>query len=272
MGALDAAGRRQILAIQTQDMPLDEKATAALDEVAVTSTPGYTGADLQHLVREAGLAAVRRVFGSHSTAGISSDQLSSGFSVEAGDIYAGLQRVQPSAIRGLFQDRFDVAWDQVAVERQTKQDLLSATRSALTQTGAEWNGVLLSGPSGVGKSLLVSTLAERLQVNLVPVNGAAIFSQWLGESEATLRSLFDKAMAAAPSILALDHLDAIAPMREINPSSHAGRRVLATLLSCLDRVGQTGGVAVIGMTDRPDLVEAAALRRGRLGHHVRVSE
>jgi transitional endoplasmic reticulum ATPase len=133
-------------------------------------------------------------------------------------------------------------------------------------------GVLLFGPPGTGKTLLAKAIASHAGVNFIPVRGAELFSQWLGESEEGVRRLFRTAHRAAPCIIFFDQLDAIAPRRISGDSdgTRAPQRVLNQLLAELDGIEQRGQVIVIGATNNIGLVDPAALRPGRFGVHLYV--
>ena len=131
------------------------------------------------------------------------------------------------------------------------------------------SSALLYGPSGTGKSLLAHALAQESGANLVTVNGPEIFSKWLGQSEEAIRDAFQLARQSAPTVLILDQLDAMAPRRTSDASNSASQRVVNQLLIEMDTV-RGSQVAVLALTNRPDLVDPALLRPGRLGTQIRV--
>ena len=97
-----------------------------------------------------------------------------------------------------------------------------------------------------------------------------MFNQWLGESEEAVRALFRRALDARPSVLLLDHLDSLAPVREGGGGERTDERVVAALLAALDDTLAEGGVFVIATTSRPELVDPAVLRSGRIGMHIEI--
>lgn len=267
VGPPDPAARREILSIHTREMPLTPEAEEAFAEVAEARTAGFTGADLMHLVREAGLAAARRLTDGESGFEMADMVSAQGLAVDAADVHAGLQVVQPSAMRGLPEVQGHVAWSDIDGLGELKDELLDAARAALTTQRGRRDGVLVTGASGNGKSVLVQALAAEVGANFVLVDGSTIFTQWLGESEAALRALFRKARDVAPAVVVLENLDAVAPRRTAGQTESASSRVFSALLSCVDDALQQGGILVVGITDRPEAIDPALTRAGRLGIH-----
>lgn len=272
VGPPDPSARRAILAVHSREMPLAAGAEAALDDLAATRSSGFTGADLMHLVREVGLAAARRLTSGGGGRGVEVAEAADGgvLSVLAEDVYAALDRVAPSAMRGLPPMPVGLGWDEVDGVAEQQVELIEAARQAFAGDSARREGVLLVGPSGSGKSALVAALSRRVNANLVVIDGATIFTQWLGESEAALRALFSKARDLAPAIVALENLDAMAPVRTPSAVEAASGRVLSALLSSVDQCLAYGGVLVVGVADRPELIDPAVLRAGRLGRHIEI--
>ncbi len=266
--------RREILAVHTREMPLTRAAEAAFDEAARTRTAGFTGADLMHLTREAGLAAARRLthggMGSGVELAAAAEQTE--LSVSAEDVGVALGRVVPSAMRGLPTGDVSIAWDEFDGLDELRDDFAAAALAALDPAGGRAEGVLLSGESGNGKSALVYALGEWAGANVVVVDGSTVFTQWLGESEGAIRTLFARARDVRPSIVVVEHLDSVAPRRHGDRAENAAGRVLSALLSSVDRALVGGGVFVVGITDRPELIDPALVRAGRLGLHLRVPD
>ncbi|MGX7677579.1 AAA family ATPase [Jatrophihabitans sp. DSM 45814] len=270
IGPPDPAARREILSVHTREMPLTRDAETALAEVAANATAGFTGADLMHLSREAGLAAARRLTSGGSGVEIAESAAGTEISILASDVRAGLARVTPSAMRGLPVADVQLKWDEFDGLVEIKESLLAAADNALSPGSGRREGILLTGASGNGKSALVAALAERAGANLVVVDGSTIFTQWLGESEAAIRSLFGKARDVAPAVVVLEHLDSVAPRRVAGHIESASSRVLSALLSSVDDALARPGILVIGVTDRSDIIDPALTRAGRLGLHLQV--
>lgn len=274
IGPPDGPGRSEILAVHTREMPLTAAAEAALEDVAAARTAGFTGADLMHLSREVGLSAARRLTRGGLGTGVELAEAADGveLSITADDVYEAAGRAAPSAMRGLPPGGFTLAWDEFDGLEQLQDELIETARATFAPGARHGEGVLLSGPSGNGKTALVNALAREVNANLVTVDGSTIFTQWLGESEAAIRTLFAKARDVVPSVLVIEHLDAVAPRRAAGAdgaaATMASSRVLSALLSSVDRCVSAGGVLIVGVTDRVELIDPALLRAGRLGQHL----
>ncbi len=276
IGPPDAPGRLSILEIHTRSVPLSSDAGAYLPEIA-RSTHGYTGADLVDLVREAGLHALRR----HLGAGFESLQGEDGtipdVSVEEDDLRYALEHTRPSALREALITAPTMRWRDIGGLESAIQTLREtvelplANAAAFTDIGLRPpRGVLLHGPSGTGKTLLASAVAHESGANLVAVSGPEIFSKWLGESEGHIRDAFAMARQSAPTVVVLDQLDAMAPPRTGSNLNPASERVVNQLLAELDELATAPHVVVVGVTNRPDLVDPALLRSGRLGVQIAI--
>lgn len=267
VGPPDQAAREEILSVQSRSIPMPE---GAIRRVA-QATGGFVGADLMHLVRTACLHAAQRagaIGGSNSILDL--PELSA-VAVTDVDFDSALKLVGPSAMRLNPTQLRDVAWSEIVGLDDLKEEMLAEARAVLDGTSQSSQGMLLVGPSGSGKSAIAESLALELKANLVRITGADVFTQWFGESEAGIRRLFDRATNLRPSILVIDHLDSVATNRgtEGGGDRAAGRAVTA-MMSAIDAATSVGGVLVIGITDRPDLVDPGVIRPGRLGRHFRI--
>ncbi len=253
----DAGLRREQLGVLTRRMPLG--ADVRLDEVA-GRTPGFVAADLAALVREAGVrAALRQKSGSATP------------EVAAVDFTAALEVVRPTAMGDSALDIATVTLDDVGDMVAVKEVLTESVLWPLTypDTFARLGvqpprGVLLYGPPGCGKTYLVKAIAGTGKANVLSVKGAELLSKWVGDSERAVRELFRRAREAAPTLIFLDEVDALAPVRGQASDGGTTDRVVAALLTELDGVESLRNVVVIGATNRPDLVDPALLRPGRL--------
>lgn len=277
VGPPSADGRLEILEIHSREMPLSDAALQHLPEVARV-THGFVGADLMELCREAGLNCLRR-----SATGLT-DHLGAfrveehvEFSVSPADFDDALTRITPSALRGSFVAVPEVDWSDVGGLVRLKQKLANLVQKPLHEPEVfrllkmrPPSGVLLEGPSGTGKTLLVHALARESGVNFLAVDGPEIFSKWLGESEEAVRQVFALARQLAPAIVFFDQIDAIAPVRGSDLGTKTTERVVNQLLSELDAVENLPDIVVIAATNRLDLVDSSVLRPGRFGHVLHV--
>ena len=126
--------------------------------------------------------------------------------------------------------------------------------------------VLFYGPPGCGKTLLAKAIAHECQANFISIKGPELLTMWFGESEANVRDVFDKARAAAPCVLFFDELDSIAKARggSVGDAGGAADRVINQILTEMDGMNSKKNVFIIGATNRPDIIDSAILRPGRL--------
>jgi transitional endoplasmic reticulum ATPase len=276
IGPPDTQGRREILDIQTREMPLTEAALGYLDEVA-QQTHGFVGADLMELCREAGLSALRRstLALDHARAAFRTEIPN--LRVDREDFEAATAQVRPSAMRETLISVPDVSWRDVggldAVKARLQELMEHPLRNPHLLAAAGLTphvGVLLYGPPGTGKTLLAKALANECGVNFIAVDGPELFTKWLGESEEGVRHIFRIARQVAPTVVFFDQLDSIAPIRGAHEGTMTTERVVNQLLAELDGVEQLSRVIVIGATNRIDLVDPSILRPGRFGVHIHV--
>ncbi len=261
IGPPGAAGREQILNIHTREMPLDASARQFLPQLA-GDTPGFVGADLMALCREAGMRALRR----HRPPGGSPAQWKpEKLRVKREDFIAARRHIRPSASRATLVAVPDRGFESIAGAAQAKALLQEYLIGPLRAGSTLGDGVLLHGPSGVGKTSLAMAVAKEAGVNLVMVGGPELFSKWLGESEEAVRHVFKLARELAPSLIFFDQLDALAPVRGRGSGSWTTERVVHQLIAELDDLEKGGAVAIIAATNRIDLVDDALLQPGRFG-------
>jgi transitional endoplasmic reticulum ATPase len=252
----DEAMRREQLRVLTRGMPLAED--VRLDDVA-GRTPGFVAADLGALAREAGVRAALRQKEAESP------------TVTMADFEAALDVIRPTSMAESTLEVAHVTLDDVGDMVEVKQTLTESVLWPLTypDTFARLGvqpprGVLLYGPPGCGKTYLVKAIAGTGKANVLSVKGAELLNKWVGESERAVRELFRRAREAAPTLVFLDEVDALAPTRGQSTDGGTTDRVVAALLTELDGVESLRNVVVIGATNRPDLIDPALLRPGRL--------
>lgn len=271
--------REQILRVQTREMPLSDDAVAAIPDLA-ERTYGYVGADLMELSREAGLGALRRAAGEFvALPSISNYPDSRKLIVTAEDFFAAMRKVRPSAMRESVISFPDVTWRQIGGLQEVKERLRDLVErplrhpKAFASVGLSGNlGVLLHGPPGTGKTLLAQAIARESSVNFIPIQGPELFSQWLGESEESVRHIFGVAARSAPCVIFFDQVDAVLPRRNNleYEGTRAPQRVVNQLLAEIDGTAERGQIIVMGATNSIETIDPAALRPGRFGVHLYV--
>lgn len=267
--APDKAGRLEILQIHTRSMPTDPDVD--LQHLAAV-THGFVGADLAALCREAAMNAVRTLLPQMNLGAedVPYDMLMS-LDVNMSHFLNALHEVEPSAIRDIFVEIPDVTWDQVGGLERVKQTLRESIdwpiRHPQLFTQAKVRpprGILLCGPPGTGKTTIAKALARESEANFISIKGPALFSKWVGETEKGIRELFRKARQVEPTIIFIDELDSLAPLRNsTSGDSGVADRVVAQLLTEMDGLEDLTGVVVVAATNRKDMIDPALLRSGR---------
>jgi transitional endoplasmic reticulum ATPase len=266
----DLKGRYEILMIHTRNMPLaPDVDLRKLAEI----THGFSGADLAALAREAAMSALRRAIQSGlidlNQSTIPPEALEK-IKVTMADFLNALREIIPSALREIHVEVPRVRWEDVGGLENVKQELREAVEWPLKYPDKfkkfglrPPKGILLFGPPGTGKTLLAKAVATESGANFIAVRGPEIFSKWVGESEKMIREIFRKARMAAPAVIFIDEIDALATARGLGGDSLVSERVVAQLLTEMDGVKALENVVVIAATNRPDLVDPALLRPGR---------
>lgn len=264
IGPPGTAGRAQILDVHTREMPLDAEARAYLGQLAA-DTPGFVGADLMALCREAGMRALRR---HRPAAGSPAQWEPEKLRVQRQDLVEARRRCRPSAARATLVAVPDVGFADIGGLAHAKARIQDCLVTPLRSGAPISDGVLIHGPSGVGKSMLAKAAAKEAGVNFIMVGGPEIFSKWLGDSEEAIRNVFKLGRELAPCVVFFDQLDAVAPIRGRGSGSWTTERVVHQLLAELDDLQQDGSVGVIAATNRIDLVDDSLLQPGRFGSHI----
>jgi transitional endoplasmic reticulum ATPase len=259
-------GRLEILLIHTRGMPVSDDVD--LKDLA-SELHGYTGADIKSLCREAAMKSIRRYLPEIDleTEKIPSDVLQS-MQIKLMDFYDAMHEVVPTAMREFYVERPKVWWKDVGgldkIKKSLTENLIVAMKepNKFTKMGVRPpRGALIYGPPGCGKTLLGRAVATETGANMILVRGPEILSKWIGESEKAVREIFRKAKAAAPCVVIFDELDSIA--RYKSGEGGASENVLSQLLTEIEE-GISSRVVVIGITNRPDILDNSLLRTGRL--------
>ena len=187
--------------------------------------------------------------------------------ITAEDISQALSRIRPTAMQEIFLETPKVRWSDIGGQHEIKRrlrlaierPLKFADRIAMLDYKPK-KGVLLYGPPGCSKTMLVKALAAEAGLNFLAVKGAEIVSMYVGESERAVREIFRKARAASPSIVFFDEIDSIASRRD---GSGSGLRVVETLLNEMDGFEELRNVFVVGATNKPEQIDSAMMRPGR---------
>ena len=262
--------RLEIFQIHTRNMPLDKK--ISLKEFAQI-THGFVGADISAVAREAAMSALRRYLPKIDLESeIIDPELLEQIEVTKNDFEEALKEVLPSAIREVFVEVPNVTWDQVGGLEKLKQQLIEAVDWPLSNPTIfsrmgirPPRGILLYGPPGCGKTLLARAVATESKANFISIKGPELLSKWVGESEKAIREVFRKAKMAAPCIVFFDEFDSIAPSRgRYTSDSGVSEKVLSQFLTELDGLEVMKDIVVIAATNRPDILDPALIRPGRI--------
>merc|ERR550514_756888 len=271
IGVPDDNGRLEILRIHTKNMKLS--ADVKLKSLA-SNTHGYVGADLAQLCTEAALTCIREKM---DVIDLDEDTIDAeildAMAVTQEHFNQGLGSCNPSSLRETVVEVPNVKWDDIGGLEETKRNLQEMILYPIEHPekfekfGMQPSrGVLFYGPPGCGKTLLAKAVASECSANFVSIKGPELLTMWFGESEANVREVFDKARSAAPCVFFFDELDSIGTARGSSQgdAGGAGDRVMNQLLTEIDGVGVKKNVFFIGATNRPELLDQALLRPGRL--------
>ncbi|MEW6748544.1 MAG: CDC48 family AAA ATPase [Candidatus Micrarchaeota archaeon] len=278
IGVPDKQGRSEIMNIHVRSMPLSKDVNVG--EIA-NITHGYTGADLSLLSKEAAIKALRRVLKNiNIDEETLSPQVLESIVVNREDFFNAMHEIQPSALREVFVERPTVRWSDIGGLQTIKREIQEAvelplkTPEIFERMGIRpIKGILLYGPPGTGKTLLAKAVAHESEANFISISGAQVLTKYVGESEKSVRDIFRKARMAAPCVLFIDEIDAIAVRR--TGSGEAGtlvtERIVDTLLTEMDGLRSLKNVVVIAATNRPDMLDAALMRAGRFDRLIEIT-
>ncbi|KEP66998.1 UNVERIFIED_CONTAM: cell division protein CDC48CY [Hammondia hammondi] len=271
IGVPDDNGRLEILRIHTRNMKLAND--VKLEELAA-NTHGFVGADLAQLCTEAALSCIREKMDLIDLEDDTIDaQVLNSMAVTQEHFTSALQCCNPSSLRETVVEVPNVKWDDIGGLEDVKRNLQEMILYPIDHPEkyekfgmSPSRGVLFYGPPGCGKTLLAKAVASECSANFVSIKGPELLTMWFGESEANVREVFDKARAASPCVLFFDELDSIGTQRgnSLGDAGGAGDRVMNQMLTEIDGVGPMKNLFFIGATNRPELLDEALLRPGRL--------
>ncbi|RZS14622.1 hypothetical protein BHM03_00046351 [Ensete ventricosum] len=289
IGVPDEVGRLEVLRIHTKNMKLAEDVD--LERIA-KDTHGYVGADLAALCTEAALQCIREKMDVIDLEDESVDaEILNSMAVTNEHFKTALGTSNPSALRETVVEVPNVSWDDIGGLDNVKRELQETVQYPVEHPEkfekfgmSPSKGVLFYGPPGCGKTLLAKAIANECQANFISVKGPELLTMWFGESEANVREIFDKARQSAPCVLFFDELDSIATQvcpsinlvapsfyiiviirgSSVGDAGGAADRVLNQLLTEMDGMTAKKTVFIIGATNRPDIIDPALLRPGRL--------
>ncbi|RYH28589.1 AAA family ATPase [archaeon] len=297
----DANARSKIIALHCQYMRLDS--SVDFKELG-KMTPGYVGADLVGLGREAGMVAVSRIIQNMKDSASQTPDITPlsmevegeakvqdnsqqtsfiplplSYSVEMSDFQLAMKNIVPAGKREGFVMTADVTWGDIGALAEVREELTQQLLEPIAHPerfralGLELPaGVLFYGPPGCGKTLLAKALANQSGANFISVKGPELLNMYVGESESRVRQVFARARASAPCMIFFDELDALVPKRSSGwgggegSSNGVAERVVNQLLTELDGLESRKDVYIIGATNRLELIDEAMLRPGRLGN------
>eukprot|EP01040_Poterioochromonas_malhamensis_P000825 gene825-878_t len=271
IGVPDENGRLEIFRIHTRNMKLDDDVDP---EAIAKQTHGFVGADIAALCTEAAMQCIREKMDLIDIEEETIDaEILASMAVTQEHFKFALGHANPSSLRETVVEVPNITWNDIGGLVDVKNELRELVQYPIEHPEkfekfgmSPSRGVLFYGPPGCGKTLLAKAVANECQANFISVKGPELLTMWFGESEANVRDVFAKARGAAPCVLFFDELDSIAQQRggSQGDGGGAGDRVMNQLLTEMDGVGAKKNVFVIGATNRPDIIDPALMRPGRL--------
>ncbi|MFH1235181.1 MAG: CDC48 family AAA ATPase [Candidatus Diapherotrites archaeon] len=238
---------------------------------------GFVGADLEALCKESAMKALRRYIKIINPDDEIPQEVLESLEINQKDFAEGLKEVQPSALREVSVQVPKVKWKDIGGLDDQKDELMQAVEwplkypDSFTEMGIKPpKGILLYGPPGCGKTMIAKAVATESEANFISIKGPELLSMWVGESERSVRKIFRKARQAAPVIVFFDEIDSMAGSRGKDNDSGVGNRVLDQILTELDGLEILKNVVFMAATNRPDLVDKALLRPGRIDKMIEI--
>ncbi len=283
IGIPDMNGRLEILQVHTRGMPLSPELNGEGNDAGelkriAERTHGFVGADMSSLCKEAAMHALRKFLPDINMDEEIPAEFIEKLEVTHKDFDEAFKNIEPSALREVFFEVPQVRWTDVGGLDAIKQELVEAVEWPLKYPEAfeaintkPPKGIMLFGPPGTGKTMLAKAVANESEANFISIKGPEMLSKYVGESEKAVREIFRKAKQASPAIIFFDEVDSIAPIRGISSDSHVTERVISQMLTEMDGMEELKDVLVIAATNRPDMVDSALLRPGRLDRLIYVT-
>lgn len=271
IGVPDENGRLEVFRIHTRNMKLDGDVDP---EFIAKNTHGFVGADIAALCTEAAMQCIREKMDVIDVEEETIDaEVLDSMAVNMEHFKHSMNISNPSSLRETVVEVPNVTWQDIGGLESVKQELKELVQYPVEHPDkflkfgmSPSRGVLFYGPPGCGKTLMAKAVANECQANFISIKGPELLTMWFGESEANVREVFEKARAAAPCVLFFDELDSIAQARGnmAGDAGGAGDRVMNQLLTEMDGIGAKKNVFIIGATNRPDIIDPALMRPGRL--------
>ncbi|RZC65261.1 hypothetical protein C5167_008951 [Papaver somniferum] len=285
LGVPDENARAEILSVLSRNLRLEMGCNFDLAKIA-KATPGFVGADLSALVNKAGNLAMKRIIDSRKPnyEDTNADWWRQpweagemeGLSISMGDFEDAVKMIQPSSRREGFSAIPNVKWEDVGgldlLRKEFDRYIVSRIKhpEEFDEFGVDLEqGFLLYGPPGCGKTLIAKAIANEAGANFIHIKGPELLNKYVGESELAVRTIFSRARTCSPCILFFDEVDALTTKRG-KDGGWVVERPLTQLLIELDGADKRRGVFVIGATNRPEVMDEAIKRPGRMGKHMYV--
>ena len=272
IGVPNTQGRKSILEVHTRDMPLADD--VKIEKIAAM-TQGFVGADLASLARESAMKCLSKHISKLDLDKPIPQSVLETMKVTMADFADALADIEPSGMREVFVEIPKVTWNDIGGLEHIRKEIeevfvpTEGTKSFERLGISPGKAVLLYGPPGTGKTLIAKAVANESGANFIAISGPEIASKWVGESEQAIRKIFKKAKQMAPCIIFFDEIDSIAPIRG-GGDSGAWERVVAQLLTSMDGIESLSRVTVMAATNRPDMIDPALLRPGRIDRMILV--
>lgn len=271
IGIPDRNGRFEILQVHTRGMPLSEELlNGGLREVA-DKTHGFVGADISSLCKEAAMHVLRKLVPEIKMSEDIPPEKIDSLRVTRKNFEDALKAIEPSAMREVYVEVPHVRWSDIGGLDTAKQELIEVVEWPIKYPEAfdaiktePPRGILLYGPPGTGKTMLAKAIATESEANFISIKGPELLSKYVGESERAIRETFRKARHASPAIIFFDEIDSIVPVRGSGYDTNVTERVVSQILTELDGLEELKDVVIVAATNRPDLIDPALLRPGRI--------